>query len=126
MARSEKGVDFVIDCIEKMKGGEIFIPKIPSMKIIDLAKTIAPKARIKVIGVKSGEKINEILLNSDEARHSKEFDKYFIIEPEFPFWEKGNHAGGKALPEGFSYASDTNKEWLTNEELAKIIKDIEE
>jgi len=122
----EQGVDFVIDCIEKMKGGEIFIPKIPSMKIIDLAKAIAPEAKIKIIGVKSGEKINEILLNSDEARHSKEFDKYFVIEPEFPFWKKDNHPGGKALPEGFSYASDINKEWLTNEELVKIIEKCKE
>jgi len=120
----EQGVDFVINSIERMRGGEIFIPKIPSTRIVDLAKTLAPKAKIKVIGIRSGEKINEILLTPEEARHTKEFDEYFIIEPEFPFWNKKNHVGGKALAEGFNYSSDKNTKWLGPEDIKKILKNI--
>jgi len=121
----EEGVKFVVDCIEKMKGGEIFIPKIPSMKIMDLAKVIAPKTKKKIIGIRSGEKLHEELLTTEEAKHSKEFDRYFVIEPEFPFWQKDNFKEGKPLPEEFKYSSDTNKKWLTKEELREILKNLE-
>jgi len=102
----EQGVRFVMDCIDRMNGGEIFVPKIPSMKVIDLANDIAPDAEKKVIGIRPGEKLHEILLTEDEARHTREFDGYFVIEPEHPFWEKGGLAGGKPLPEGFRYTSE--------------------
>jgi len=118
----EQGVKFVIDCINRMKGGEIFIPKIPSMKITDLAQAIAPKAKIKIIGIRPGEKLHEILLSSEGAVHSKELNKYFVIEPEFPFWKKGYLIEGKPVPDGFRYSSNTNKEWLTKEDLKKAIK----
>ena len=121
----EQGVRFVINCVEQMEGGEIFIPKIPSMKIIDLTKVIAPKAKIKVIGVRPGEKLHEELLTTEEAPHSKEFNRYFVIEPEFPFWEKDNFKNGNLLPKGFKYISDTNKEWITKEQMKKILKDLE-
>jgi len=118
----EQGVHFVIDSIERMHGGEIFIPKIPSMKITDLADTIAPGAKRKVIGIRPGEKLNEILLIDEEARHSKEFDDYFVVEPEFPFWEKDNFREGNSLPSGFRYTSDNNSQWLTNDELKAIVE----
>ena len=121
----ERGVKFVIDCIEKMKGGEIFVPKIPSMKIMDLAEVIVPSAKRKIIGIRPGEKVNEVLLTEEEALHSKEFDKYFVIEPEFPFWHKDNFQDGKPLPVGFKYTSDTNTEWLTKEKMAELLKNIE-
>jgi len=92
------------------------------MKVIDLAKVLAPKAKIKIIGIRPGEKLHEELLTVEEARHSKEFDKYFVIEPQFPFWKKDNLKGGKPLPEGFRYSSDTNREWITKEEMRKILK----
>jgi len=117
----EQGVNFVIKCTEKMKGGEIFVPKIPSMKLMDLAETIAPKTKKKVIGIRPGEKIHEILLTEDEARHSKELSKYFIIEPEHPFWDAKNFKDEKTLKEGFYYSSDQNKEWLSEKQLKKII-----
>ena len=117
----EQGVRFVMDCIARMKGGEIFVPKIPSMKVIDLAKVIAPDAKKKVIGIRSGEKLHEILLTEDEARHTREFDNYFVIEPEHPFWGKDNFMDGKSLPEGFRYTSDGNDEWLTEDEIEKIV-----
>jgi len=121
----EQGVRFVINCIELMKGGEIFIPKIPSMKIMDLAEVMAHKTKKKIIGIRSGEKLHEELLTTEEAKHSKEFDRYFVIEPEFPFWQKDNFKEGKPLPEEFKYSSDTNKKWLTKEELREILKNLE-
>ena len=121
----EQGVRFVINSIEKMLGGEIFVPKIPSMKITDLGAAIAPKAKSKIIGIRPGEKIHEILLTEDEARHSKEFDSFFVIEPEHPFWDEKHLKGGKTLPLGFSYSSDNNKEWLNKKEIMKFIKDVE-
>lgn len=120
----EQGVRLVIDSIDRMHGGEIFIPKIPSMKITDLADTIAPGAKKKVIGIRPGEKLNEILLIDEEARHSKEFDNYFVVEPEFPFWEKDNFREGTYLPVGFRYTSDNNSQWLTNDELKAIVEKV--
>ena len=117
----EQGVRFVMDCIARMKGGETFVPKIPSMKVIDLANVIAPDATKKVIGIRSGEKLHEILLTEDEARHTREFDNYFVIEPEHPFWDKNNFNDEKSLPEGFRYTSDNNDKWLTEDELGKIV-----
>jgi FlaA1/EpsC-like NDP-sugar epimerase len=119
----EEGVRFVINCINRMKGGEVFIPKIPSMKIIDIADTIAPDAEKKVIGIRPGEKIHEILLTEDESRHSKEFKDYFIIEPEHPFWSEDHLKGGKTLPDGFRYTSVDNNEWLTKKDIMKMIKE---
>lgn len=121
----EDGINFVIDAIDTMKGGEVFVPKISSMKIMDLAKVIAPKAKIKIIGVRSGERINETLLTPEEARHAKEFKKHFIIEPEFAFWDNKNHKDGKPLIEGFNYSSDENKDWLGKEEIKKILKKLD-
>ncbi len=120
----EQGVRFVIDCIGRMNGGEIFVPKIPSMKITDLADVVVPGAERDIIGVRPGEKIHEILLTEEEARHAKEFDNYFAIEPEHPFWEKGNLEGGKPLLAGFRYTSDINEQWLTKDELRKIVEEL--
>jgi len=120
----EQGIRFVIGCIEKMKGGEIFIPKIPSMKIIDLADTVAFGMKKKIIGIRPGEKLHEALLAREEAKHTKEFDKYFVIEPEYPFWRQDNFKEGKPLPEGFQYTSDTNNWWLTKEDLKNMLKDL--
>ena len=118
------GVRFVIKCIESMKGGEVFVPKISSMKIIDLAKVIAPEAKIKIIGIRQGEKLHEVLLTEEEARHTKEFKDHFIIEPEFPFWHKDNFKEGKPVMKGFVYSSDNNTEWLEEGDLKNILKKI--
>ena len=120
----EQGIHFVIKCIELMKGGEIFIPKIPSMKIVDLAQVIAPEAKRKIIGIRSGEKLHEILLTEEEARHTKEFNDYFIIEPEYPFWDENHFKKEKRLPDGFSYKSNTNTDWITKEQMREILKDL--
>jgi len=121
----EGGGKFVINCIGMMRGGEIFISKISSMKIIDLAEVIAPRAKRKIIGVRPGEKLHEVLLTEEEALHTKEFDKFFIIEPEYPFWHKDNFQDGKPLPPGFKYASNTNTDWITKERMTQLLKNIE-
>ena len=120
----DEGVKFVISSISRMKGGEIFVPKIPSMKILELANAIAPDAKKKIIGIRPGEKIHEILLTEDEASHSKEFSDSYVIEPEHPFWEEHFLKGGKKLKSGFRYTSDNNKTWLTKNQLMKIIKEL--
>jgi UDP-N-acetylglucosamine 4,6-dehydratase (inverting) len=117
----DQGVRFVIHSIESMKGGEIFIPKIPSMRLTDLADAIAPGVRKEYMGIRAGEKLHEVLLTEDEARHAKEYDHCFIIEPEHRFWNKDAMTGGKVLPEGFRYASDTNSVWLSSVDLKKIV-----
>lgn len=119
----EHGVEFVIKCIEIMKGGEIFVPKIPSMKILDLANIITPKCKIKYIGIRPGEKINECLIIKEEARHTLEYNSFFVIMPEHS-WSTNNLKKGKALPEGFQYSSDENKKWLTKKELKRIIDEL--
>jgi UDP-N-acetylglucosamine 4,6-dehydratase (inverting) len=117
----EQAVEFVISCIGKMDGGEIFVPKIPSMKIMDLAKVIAPECKIRIIGIRPGEKIHECLLTEDESRHSLEFKDYFIILPEDPKWDYKPPKGGKKLPDGFRYESGTNKWWISEKELLEMI-----
>jgi UDP-N-acetylglucosamine 4,6-dehydratase (inverting) len=116
----DQGVNFVLNSIERMQGGEIFIPKIPSMNMVDLAEAIAPEAKKEFVGIRPGEKLHEIMITEDEARHAKEFSDYFIIEPEFAFWDKENDVDGKYLPEGYRYSSEINDRWLTKEELKKM------
>ncbi len=117
----EEGVNFVIKCIGMMKGGEVFVPKIPSMKVVDLAKLIAPGCRIKEIGIRPGEKINEVLVTEDEARHTKEFKDFFVIEQEFHWWSETSFKIAKSLKDGFRYTSDNNPRWLTINEMKKMM-----
>lgn len=119
----DQGVQFVIDSLARMKGGEIFVPKISSMKVVDLAKAIAPEAEIEIIGIRPGEKLHETMITEDDARHTVEFDNYYVITPEFPWCPQEYADQGRSLPEGFKYTSDTNTEWLTVEELRMLVKE---
>jgi len=122
----EQGVRFVINCIEQMEGGEVFIPKIPSTKVVDLAKAIAPDAEIKVIGIRPGEKLHEALISEDEARHTVELKDMFVIQPAEATWFGYSWQDkGKALPEGYTYSSDNNSEWLDVEGIKKFIAPFE-
>jgi len=121
----EQGVEFVIRCAESMHGGEVFVPKIPSMKMMDLTDAIAPECEIKFNGVRPGEKIHESLVSSDEARYTREFDDMFVIEPMFPWWDKTCWQDGGSLPDEFVYTSDTNTSWLSREELQRMAKIVE-
>jgi len=119
----EQGVYFVLKCLEIMHGGEIFIPKIPSMKIVDLAKAIAPDCRYEVIGIRPGEKLHEVLIPEDDARRALEFEDYFIIQPALNYWniENTNYLQGKPCAEGFRYSSDANTQRLSSSDLKKMI-----
>ena len=113
----EQGVQFVIRCIERMHGGEVFVPKIPSMNIVDLAKAIAPGCAIETIGIRPGEKLHEVLVSADEAAQALEFEDMYVIQPAHPWWQVDNWLDGKPLEYGYSYGSDTNTQWLTTDEL---------
>jgi UDP-N-acetylglucosamine 4,6-dehydratase/5-epimerase len=117
----EQGVRFVIHCLEQMHGGEIFIPRIPSMRLLDLAETIAPGCEVEYIGIRPGEKLHEVLISEDESRQTLETEEMFIIQPSHPWWKAENWVRGKRLPEGFRYSSDTNERWLTRRELEELV-----
>lgn len=117
----EKGVEFVLHCLEIMQGGELFIPKIPSMNILDLANAIAPKCKCKVTGIRPGEKLHEVLLPEGEAYRALEFKDMYIVEPDVDIFEQWRHRGGKRVGQDFEYASDTNKKWLTMNQLQALI-----
>jgi UDP-N-acetylglucosamine 4,6-dehydratase len=119
----EQGVNFTIRCIEQMQGGEVFVPKIPSTNITDLAKAIAPEAEIECIGIRPGEKLHEVLISEDEARHTLEMEDMFVVEPTGALWfGHGWREQGKALPEGFRYASDNNNEWLDQDQIRELVR----
>ncbi|MDD5397540.1 MAG: UDP-N-acetylglucosamine 4,6-dehydratase (inverting) [Dehalococcoidia bacterium] len=119
----ENGVHFVLSCLAAMRGGEIFIPRMPSMRIVDLANIIAPGAAIRVTGIRPGEKLHEVLVTEDEARHCRIHEDYFTIAPEFPFWTKDTYIDqtGAAPKAGFRYSSDNNTLWLTPEQLKRMV-----
>jgi UDP-N-acetylglucosamine 4,6-dehydratase len=124
----QRAVDFVMDSLERMYGGELFVPKIPSMKIIDLASAIGPKCDIEDIGIRPGEKLHEVMISEDDARLTLEFDDHYVIQPQFEWWEKkgeGLRDNSSTMPDGFRYSSDSNTEWLSVEELRAIIEPIE-
>ena len=121
----EQGVKFVLRCLELMDGGEVFVPKIPSMNIMELAKAIASECKHEIVGIRPGEKLHEVMITEDDARHTLELEDYYIVEPEFKWWSNKRHVvnGGVPAPENFRYASNTNDKWLTVEELRKLIGD---
>jgi UDP-N-acetylglucosamine 4,6-dehydratase len=117
----EQAVQFVIRSLERMQGGEVFVPKIPSMKILDLAEAIAPGCEIKNTGIRPGEKLHEVLLSEDEARHTVELDDTYIITPTHPWWKEPVLSTQPKMPEGFRYSSEANAQWLTVEDLRHLI-----
>jgi UDP-N-acetylglucosamine 4,6-dehydratase len=113
----EQGVGFVLSALNRMQGGEVFVPRIPSMSMVDLAKTIAPGCEIVVTGIRPGEKLHEVLISSDEARHTLALDDMYVIEPEHPFWVRATPHDGVPLPADYEFSSDKNDRWLTADEL---------
>ena len=124
----DKGSEFVLFCLKKMWGGEVFVPKIPSYRIMDLAKAIAPKNKVKVTGIRPGEKLHEEMISTSEALNTVEFDKYFAILPnaEFIGWNKKKYLKlnktGKICSNNFSYNSETNSKFLTISEIRNLLK----
>lgn len=124
----EHGVRFVLASMERMRGGEIFVPKIPSFRILDLAEAVAPDCPTETVGIRPGEKLHEVMVSEDDARHTVEYPAYFAILPTFHDWDAGAYAssnGGSPCPDGFRYSSDNNDQWLTSSELAEIIRHVE-
>jgi UDP-N-acetylglucosamine 4,6-dehydratase len=118
----EDAVSFVIDCVERLEGGEVYVPKIPSMRVVDLAEAIAPGVPHRIVGVRAGEKIHEVLVTEDESRHAQEFDDHYAIHPSFPFWrDEELNPRGRELAPGFRYSSDRNDTWLTVAELRRLV-----
>lgn len=117
----DQGVQFVLDNLQRMEGGEIFVPKIPSMKVIDLAEAVAPECNIEIVGIRPGEKLHEAMITEEDSRHSLEYDNYYVIQPEFSWWRDKSCTEGSPLPDGFSYTSDQNDKWLSAQELKQLV-----
>jgi UDP-N-acetylglucosamine 4,6-dehydratase len=122
----EQGVRFVIHCIDRMEGGEVFVPKIPSMNVIDLARAIAPHAEFNIIGIRPGEKLHEVLISEDEARNTVEREHMFVVKPPETLWARSLQYAGEPLPDGFRYSSDKNTQWLDLDGIKKFIAPFEE
>jgi UDP-N-acetylglucosamine 4,6-dehydratase/5-epimerase len=116
----EQGVRFVIACLDRMTGGELFVPKIPSMRLVDLAEAVAPGCPMDTVGIRPGEKLHELMIGEDDARRGIDAGEYYALLPEFAWWS-GDGVVGTPLPEGFMYRSDTNTQWLTVEDLRRMI-----
>lgn len=123
----QQGVDFVLSCLAMMKGGEIFVPKIPSMKITDLARHMAPNLEQRIVGIRPGEKIHETLITEDDSRSTYELPDRYMILPEF--WERMHksfpNSGAKPVPAGFRFSSNINDDWLDNARLQDMIAESE-
>ncbi|WP_201774481.1 UDP-N-acetylglucosamine 4,6-dehydratase (inverting) [Demequina aurantiaca] len=124
----QEGVDFVLDCLERMWGGELFIPKIPSYRVVDVASAIAPDAEQKVVGIRPGEKLHEEMITETDAMSTVEFDKYYVILPSFHAWnvakfmETSSETPGRMCEYGFQYNSGTNEDFLDVEEIRGLIE----
>ena len=117
----EEAANFVLDSLEYMSGGEIFVPKIPSMNIMDLARALAPECKTEIVGIRSGEKLHEVMVAEDDARNTREFDRHFVIFPQFHEWASMPRISGKPCPDNFRYSSDKNTQWLTEQELKAML-----
>lgn len=117
----DQGVDFVTHCLEVMRGGEIFVPKLPSARMMDLVEAVAPQCRVEFVGIRPGEKLHEVLISEDEARQAVELADMFVVEPVLPRWGYRTWKEGRRPPGGFSYASDTNDHFLAPEAIRSLV-----
>ena len=118
----EQGVEFVLWSLEHMCGGELFVPKIPSMNIMDLVKAMAPECETRIVGIRPGEKLHELMITRDDARRTLEFDKFYVVQPEFHYWHRrSNWEKGAPVPDDFEYSSGDNPWRLTIDEMKAIL-----
>ena len=117
----DQGVDTVLFALGSMHGGEVFVPKIPSMRITDLAKALAPDCKLKINGIRPGEKLHEVLMTEDESARAVDTERYYVIKPLFQGWEGSNWSGAGSVPERFRYASDSNDVWLSPQQLRDMV-----
>ena len=125
-SRLQQGVELVIKALEESKGGETFISKIPSFKITDLAQAMLPGCEMPEVGIREGEKLHEIMVTVEDSMNTYEYDKHFIVYPQM-VWSESRRAvpTGKRVPEGFSYSSGNNTEWLSVEQIKELLKTID-
>jgi len=121
----QQGVDFVVSGLANMMGGEVLVPKIPSMRIVDLARVIAPHLPTKIVGTRPGEKLHEVMIAEDDSRQTLELDDCYVIEPAFSWWKRSSYVerGAWPVPEDFRYSSDNNTQWVTDNQLRGFLKD---
>ena len=123
----DEGVQLVIKALSEAKGGETFISKIPSFKITDLAQAILPDCKMPEVGIREGEKLHEVMVTKEDSMLTYEYEKHFIVYPHFDWWNTSKiQAGGKKVEPGFEYSSGNNTEWLSVDDLARLLKDVEE
>lgn len=123
----EQGVRFVIHCVEAMHGGEVFVPKIPSMKIVDLARAIAPGIDLEVVGIRPGEKLHEVLISEDESRSTVEMEEMYVVQPSVGSWFGHDwQSEGRGLPAGFRFGSDNNPNWLSVDQIREMVAPFED
>jgi UDP-N-acetylglucosamine 4,6-dehydratase len=120
----DQGVDFVLSSLETMRGGEIFVPKIPSMKMTELVQAMAPGAGTRVIGIRPGEKLHEMMISSDDARKTVDLGDRYAIEPDFVEYSRTSFSqdGAPFVAEGFEYSSDNNTDWLDRDALLRMLE----
>ena len=122
----QQGVDFVLDCFQRMRGGELFVPKIPSYRILDVAKAVAPECRTEMVGIRPGEKLHEEMITDTDSLNTVEFDDYYVILPSTPLWDIDDFCSnsgtnpGRRVPFGFRYNSGDNPQYLSGEELRRL------
>lgn len=118
----DQAVEFVVNSFDRMAGGEIFVPRIPSTTVVDLAEAIVPGAELDVVGIRPGEKLHEEMISEDDARRTFAFDDYYVIAPLMAAWPgASDFSEGKPVPDGFAYRSDTNDQWLDVAEIREIL-----
>ncbi len=120
----DQGVRFVLDCLERMHGGEMFVPKIPSTTIVDLAEAIAPRCEKVVTGIRPGEKLHEMMIGEDDARRTQDMGTHYVVQPDFAWWRDAVTLDGAEVPDGFSYRSDTNPLRLGVPEIRSLLSSI--
>ncbi|MEQ9401392.1 MAG: UDP-N-acetylglucosamine 4,6-dehydratase (inverting) [Longimicrobiales bacterium] len=122
----DQGVDFVLMALHDMLGGEIYVPRIPSVRVTDLARVIGPECEHEIIGIRPGEKLHEAMIGEDDARMTLEFDEHFVIQPSHSYWNPKDYSkdkpDGRACPDGFAYASDTNPWYLDDDEIRAMVE----
>jgi len=117
----DQGVEFVIRMIGTMHGGELFVPRIPSMRVVDLAIAVAPKARIEIVGIRPGEKLHEEMIGVDDARRTRDAGNFYVMQPDVDWWDGMAWQHADLVPPGFRYTSDANSQWLTVDDLRRMI-----
>lgn len=120
-----QGVEFVVSALAMMRGGEVFVPKIPSIKIVDLARALAPNLEIDFVGIRPGEKLHEMMISADDSRYTFELEDRYVMEPSVPIWTGAGQGipWNKRVEDGFEYASNTNDEWLLADDINALVDD---